>query len=351
MKISRLPTIYKDIKPLLSGICNEAKSLLEQRKINNDRMKLIRDNYTSKINNKTIQHRSIRNDNTTIVDNYFTNLTSTYFTTNSNTTFSYIRAKDITGNSNLTYKKSINFIEQIYKNYNLGTTEQKTLSATYYRTNIQNDQTYQFEQLDFYPVQKTGKYSSTFYTQSLQVYEQINSISKYTYMLDGYNNNIIPTTSQVIINMPNYNSLNTDYPTNLELDIKNKLNQKRNELNRLINQLRYEKSYLYKEIQTIKKLKRAEFTTFKNTVQRYNIQLQNYIGTIYMTQQHMQYQMTWQDYQLYPNENTVWRTDVITKARNYITNVYPPVKGDTLGNGSYGINFNNKIIFSQIFNM
>jgi Mg2+ and Co2+ transporter CorA len=54
MKISRLPTIYKDIKPLLSGICNEAKSLLEQRKTFNDRMKLIRDNYTSKINNKTI---------------------------------------------------------------------------------------------------------------------------------------------------------------------------------------------------------------------------------------------------------------------------------------------------------
>lgn len=345
MKISRLPTVYKDIKPLLSGICNEAKSLLEQRKTNSDRMKLIRDNYTSKITNKKDQHESIRDVNTTTVDNYFTNLINTYFTANTNTTFSYIRAKDITGNPNLKYKKSINFIEQIYKNYNLRTSEQQALSATYYRTNIQNDQTYQFEQLDFYPVQKTGKYSSTFYTQSLQVYTQINSISKYTYMLDGYNNNIIPTSSQVIINMPNYNSLNTNYPTNLELDIKNKLNQKRNGLNRLINQLRYEKSYSYKAIQTIKKLKSTDFAVFKTKAQRYNIQLQNYIGTIYMTQQHMQYQMTWQDYQLYPNENTIWRMDVIAKAENYITNVYPPA------NGSYGENFQNKAIFSQIFNM
>jgi predicted translin family RNA/ssDNA-binding protein len=67
-------------------------------------------------------------------------------------------------------------------------------------------------------------------------------------MLSGYNNNRIPTSSQVIENMPYYNSLNTNYPTNLELDIKNKLNQKRNELNRLINDLRYAKSYNYKEI-------------------------------------------------------------------------------------------------------
>lgn len=67
-------------------------------------------------------------------------------------------------------------------------------------------------------------------------------------MLNGYNNNIIPTSSQVIENMPYYNSLNTNYPINLELDIKNKLNSKRNELNRLINKLRYEKSYAYKEI-------------------------------------------------------------------------------------------------------
>lgn len=52
MKISKLPTIYKDIKPLLSGICNEAKSLLKQREDYNDTMKIIRDNYTSKINNK-----------------------------------------------------------------------------------------------------------------------------------------------------------------------------------------------------------------------------------------------------------------------------------------------------------
>lgn len=43
-------------------------------------------------------------------------------------------------------------------------------------------------------------------------------------MLSGYNNNRIPASSQVIENMPNYNSLNTNYPTNLELNIKNKLN-------------------------------------------------------------------------------------------------------------------------------
>jgi Mg2+ and Co2+ transporter CorA len=52
MKISRLPTIYKDIKPLFIGICDEAKSLLEQRTAYNERMKLIRENYTAKITNK-----------------------------------------------------------------------------------------------------------------------------------------------------------------------------------------------------------------------------------------------------------------------------------------------------------
>jgi hypothetical protein len=38
--------------------------------------------------------------------------------------------------------------------------------------------------------------------------------------------------------------------------------------------------------------------------------------------------------------------DVINKAENYITNVYPPTRGDLLGNGSYGVNFDNKANFS-----
>ena len=362
MKISRLPTIYKDVKPLLSGICNEAKSLLEQRKAYTDRMNLIRDNYTSKINIKAAQHTSIRNDNITIVDNYFTNLTNTYFiTNNADATKHYIRSRDNIGVINLRYKQSINFIQWIYKAYYTQPTS-ATIISNYYKTYIQNDQTYQFEQLDFYPVQnsgipniypdrRTGMYSSEFYTQSQQVYNQINSISKYTYMLNGYNNRIIPTPQQFIQNMTYYNSLNTNYTTNLDLDIKNKLNQKRNELNRLINKLRYDKSYNYKELQTIKKLISTEFAVFKNTAQHYNTQLQDYIGTVYMTQQHMQYQMTWQDYQLYPNENTIWRIDVIDNASGYITNVYPPAKGDTLRDGSYGDNFYNKAVFSQIFNM
>jgi hypothetical protein len=38
--------------------------------------------------------------------------------------------------------------------------------------------------------------------------------------------------------------------------------------------------------------------------------------------------------------------DVMAKARNYVTNIYPPTSGDLLGNGSYGENFNNKAVFS-----
>lgn len=56
--------------------------------------------------------------------------------------------------------------------------------------------------------------------------------------------------------------------------------------------------------------------------------------------------MTWEDYQLYPNETTVWRTDVRDKAITYITNVYPPAIVDTLGKGGYSENFSNKALFS-----
>jgi hypothetical protein len=49
------------------------------------------------------------------------------------------------------------------------------------------------------------------------------------------------------------------------------------------------------------------------------------------------------DWNSYPNENTIWRMDVINNVSSYITNVYPPVSGDGRG---YGENFSNKIIFS-----
>lgn len=334
---------------------------------------------------KKQKYNKIKNQNIEALQNFTKYAEQTYFYGSGKPeTYDYIRKSDLNGlKKDLKYKKNIVFMTQLYRKRFANSTSLYPITnyigtniTGYYNTYLYNEQDQEdpiaFEALTNYPpscyvkghIETPGKisgYTTNFYNQDA-ITSCISLIPKFTYMVSTTGivyQPIQPTNSEIISEMRDvniYNPLPTNYTENNTLTGKmyKLMNQTFNTLNNMF--FDNLSSTFYRKAKR-KKNSSTNNTTYKNFRDKciaYNNYLTGYYNSNWMDL--INYAITQkpyeQTYDLIPDENTLWRNQILTIYTNYVTNYYPPEKAGIMKNitrpGYYG-KLHEIVNYGQLF--